>query len=279
MISNVSWNRSSMEERLNTEQNSQENGNEPKTHEGNVIQNDFKDMMPIRIGGFFGLIALLIKIIVLLVSFVCIGRKGIRLLKNRRDDWKAQSELTDKQKALLESWKIQWNSTEDCSCDCFYQLFVKVYCDVVWKKVRNKRKNFWWKGLFIIIMLAGFAAYLVFFFWSIFHSEYFNSFGSKVLENGFLLFLLILLCAAVSKWMDVRKYQETWARQSMHQNMLESEMMLFIYGMEPYNMDKKKETFMKRTLDIWNKNQEKFNDNMKNEKEMMDAFKELKITK
>lgn len=36
---------------------------------------------------------------------------------------------------------------------------------------------------------------------------------------------------------------------------------------------------MKRTLDIWNKNQEKFSDNMKNEKEMMDAFKELKITK
>lgn len=91
-----------MEERLKTEQNSQENGNASKTHESTVIHNDFKDIMPIRIGGFFGLIAWLIKVIVLLMSFICIGRKGIQLLKNKREDWKAQLGLTDKQKALLE---------------------------------------------------------------------------------------------------------------------------------------------------------------------------------
>jgi hypothetical protein len=69
-----------------------------------------------------------------------------------------------------------------------------------------------------------------------------------------------------SKWLDVKQYQETWSRHAEHKYAVEIEMFKYISYIDEYYFPDRREKFIENIMKTWDKNQQKFVDNMKNEK-------------
>ena len=82
-----------------------------------------------------------------------------------------------------------------------------------------------------------------------------------------VLFIIVVIAGLVSKWMDIMKYQETWARHSLLVHEMESEIVKYQYGIKQYRKNSdKNQVFIRSIIRIW--------DNMKNnERILMDYFK------
>ena len=69
----------------------------------------------------------------------------------------------------------------------------------------------------------------------------------------------------------MKQYQETWIRHSAHKHDINVEMFRFSEGIECYkekNKQEKIEILKKNMLEIWNKNQKKFEENMQEEEKI-----------
>ena len=94
--------------------------------------------------------------------------------------------------------------------------------------------------------------------------------------STFLYGVVFIICNVIVKWLDVRKYQETWNRHSKHRYKIDMEMFQYISNMGEYAEADKRQKFIKKIMETWNENQEKFNENMKKEKPMNDMLKNTK---
>lgn len=54
----------------------------------------------------------------------------------------------------------------------------------------------------------------------------------ELAENSILLITIILALNIISKWLDIKKYQETWVRHYNHLYRLQKEMMRYLYGLD-----------------------------------------------
>lgn len=122
----------------------------------------------------------------------------------------------------------------------------------------------------MILTLGGFAVFFIF-----------NTYDGEVLsyelaENSILLITIILALNIISKWLDIKKYQETWVRHYNHLYRLKKEMIKYLYGLDEYKVTKENtqemanQAFMKKFFEIEDENAKKFVENMEN--------KETKIT-
>lgn len=193
-----------------------------------------------------------------------VGEEMYSFLLNRRkfaaQQKKILTELPETKKELLDLWSRKWNMSQTEEKKYFCKL---LHCTYGWIKCNAKvhrKKNFIAKFLFLAVSLLGFSGYGTFFIWNILKDS--NSAVITLLENGILLLLIIGFSRILTKWIDVKKYQETWARHSTHQFLLEKEMLQYIFDLEPYDSDEKDKTFMTRFLAIEAMNQEKFAQNM-----------------
>lgn len=192
--------------------------------------------------------------------------------KNRK---KASSELEQRKSEIFEQWKSIWKSDDDqiYSLAEFYNLFVSNYQYVLASKKWNKYENEHWKKIFVLVIVCG-IGYIG---WIMKHTAMQGGGAAALLENTLFLIPLVMAGGAVSKWIDIKKYQETWVRHSEHLHLLLVEMLKFISGMAPYDCSDRKAIFARNVLNIWDKNQTKFLENMENkEKGLMDIFEKVK---
>lgn len=198
---------------------------------------------------------------------------GTRKLKEERQE--AEKELEAKRKEIFERWKEVWKS-ENNPCynlEDFYNLFVSGYEYTCASKDFNKLKNEQWKKCFVAAVILG-IGYVV---WIISNTFIRGGAVSVLLENSLFLIPLVMLGGVVSKWIDIKKYQETWSRHSRHQHLLLTEMLKFISALEPYDCSDKRLVFTRNVLCIWENNQMKFVQNMENkEKGLMDIFEKIR---
>lgn len=190
----------------------------------------------------------------------------------------AMTALSEQRGDTFAEWKEKWKKeciSGDKKLDAFFLLFVKVYQYVESSKDYNKYLNSVWKRRFLKLLCIGFIVYVGFGGYNLYKGA---EKMSVLIENGLLIIMLSFLCGIMSKWLDIKKYQETWVRHSWHLHMMEMEMLRYISEIEPYKgVDKKKE-FVRRILKIWDKNEEKFVHNMEErEAGLMDFFSNLKI--
>lgn len=80
--------------------------------------------------------------------------------------------------------------------------------------------------------------------------------------------IALLMYAVLAKWLDVKKYQETWRRHVKHKYELDIEMLKFILKWEKYATSNRRGYFIENIIRSWDKNQDKFQKNMQNEAEM-----------
>lgn len=192
-----------------------------------------------------------------------------------KDERKVARKSLDLQKEKLlskwlECWKI--DGTND-NLDVFLSLFTAIHKDIEKLKEYNKQQNIKWKKRFLYIVLISYGVYMGFFVYYLCKG---NDKFSVLVGNSLIFILIIFLSSIISKWIDIKKYQETWVRHSLHLHILDTEMMRFICQMEPYNTSDRRIIFIERVLNIWDKNEDKFVHNME-EKELglMDIFSSL----
>ena len=107
-----------------------------------------------------------------------------------------------------------------------------------------------------------------------------NKERKKLLIIGIIIMAIcsssLLACVFRSNPIDIKKYQETWARHYNHLYRLQREMMRYLYGLDEYKVAQENtqgmanQAFMKKFFEIEDENAKKFVENMEN--------KEIKIT-
>lgn len=186
-------------------------------------------------------------------------------LKEKREC--ARAKQNEEKAKILDMWINQWNmEQENRDLNFFLDLFVSVYEYTKYSMVDNKKKNEKYKKIYLLTLL-GILVCMVFQGYRLFQS---NITFPILIENGLYMVILLFLSGIVSKWIDIKKYQETWARHSLHIHKMDMEMLLFISKMAPYDDSQNKVLFAERILKIWDMNEDKFVHNMENkEKELL----------
>lgn len=186
---------------------------------------------------------------------------------------------------LLKAWEIKWEQGDDH----FKKYFKNVYQQSCTVAERNRDYNFWGKSQiaknfhYLAIVQFLFLVFLTVVYtspaWVYCLNKFFSSKHSLStlvktvpLDAGLIIgveaiLLTSFLVAFISKstWLNVKKYQETWARHRLTQNRLLHEMLRFLDETEPYNeedLNNRKQTFVKRTLTIIDENVQLFSKNM-----------------
>lgn len=162
----------------------------------------------------------------------------------------------------------------------FFDLVYSSYRTSCDKIKKNKRRNFQMKFICLlpfillsIIFYGGIIKYGIYVLKTqkpisvIFDNiDWKFSVGITVLYAG-----TIILTKIFSNWINVKQYQETWIRHSSHKHDITIEIFRFTEGVECYkgkNKQKKMEILKKNMLEIWNKNQKKFEENMQKEEKI-----------
>ena len=195
---------------------------------------------------------------------------------------KANERAFDKAREnIFDEWKKEWekqitsrskfsSKRADRGQRRFREFFEVNYELVKCKDKHNRKKNFGRKRLFVGVLLLGVLVYVALVILIFNHQE---NLWMSLVEKGTVLIPISLLCMAVSKSLDIRKYQEAWLRHSKHKYQLEKEMMKYIYYMEPYKGLNKNCVFMYNIFAIWDGNHRKFAENMeKKEKDLMEGL-------
>ena len=194
---------------------------------------------------------------------------------------------TDQKTWIYSEWRKNWLSDPNGKSEeeAFFRLFTYDYIYTCNQYKHNKRKNFQMKFL---CMLPLIIATVLFFFAVLGYNTFlFIQAGSPQvfmekmdwsfsIFSTFLYGVVFIICNVIVKWLDVRKYQETWNRHSKHKYKIDMEMFQYISNMGEYAEADKRQKFIKKIMETWNENQEKFNENMKKEKPMNDMLKNTK---
>lgn len=192
----------------------------------------------------------------------------------------------DRKTWLYDKWKEKWNEGVEGDDDSpFYKLFCFDYMYTCNACVRNKRKNFLMKFLCILPLLLIFIIFIIIKGIEIktlmMNGAHFGQFiGDNIQKISMIetniIIVAVILTIAISKWVNVKKYQETWNRHSAHKYEIEIQMFRYISEMGEYGYSGRKADFINTIMGTWSKNQNKFNKNMKNEEQVGDVIKNIK---
>ena len=165
----------------------------------------------------------------------------------------------------------KWNEELEQENDrLFYKLFCYDYIYTCNACVKNKKMNFRMK---IVCLLPLIFTYIFLFIMKI--VQVVKTLKVSGIETN-LIIVAVLLTIVLAKWVNVKKYQETWNRHSAHRHELEMQMFCYISEMGEYGYSNRKEDFIIAIMSTWNVNQKKFNENMKNEEQIVDIIKNIK---
>lgn len=190
---------------------------------------------------------------------------------------------------LYKEWEKVWLSDEideeKAKNDLFFQLFTYDYKYSYEDAEYNKWKNFKTKRWCMIPFLIATGMFLLNII--VYNVCVFINAGSfvkfvKAMDWSFSIYstafyaIALIITYLIIKWLDVKKYQETWIRHSEHKYAVEMEMFKYINGMGNYYHINRKKYFVENIMKIWDANQNKFIENMKKESDMKDMISSIK---
>ena len=213
-------------------------------------------------------------------------RLFIRTEKTKVEDLKMpELEWYDQKTWIFKAWKEKWNAEyggEETSP--FYRLFCYDYIYTCNACMKNKKRNFWVKIIWLIFLfLVGVFCMAVTAFQAIALWTKGELFGQFIGENlqqvssveTSIIITVIILTIVISKWVGIKKYQETWTRHSAHKFEVEIQMFRYISNMGEYGLTEAKKEFINTIMGTWEINQNKFNKNMKKEEKIKDDLEKI----
>ena len=191
---------------------------------------------------------------------------------------------------LFLKWQTCWIENTQACLGCaledridevlFFDEFTRAYKAAIDKMRKNSANNFKVKGKFLSILIVwGFFQAVLFLgaVCAILNAPFLN--GASVSDFAVLSTLLLVFffaaLLAVNKWLDIRKFQETWARHTRTAQQYRQLMLCYLNGL--YFSDaaspEARRSFKICAIHIMEENIEKFTENMeKKEKDMMDGL-------
>ena len=88
-----------------------------------------------------------------------------------------------------------------------------------------------------------------------------------ILGNGCLFAIYFFIPKIIAKWINIARYQETWARHARQRQAVEREIMLYTAEMHPYCNPDRNFVFMTKIMNIWDGNLKIFADNLEKNEE------------
>lgn len=191
-----------------------------------------------------------------------------------------KDKMSNAQLELYQEWKRRWpNDRVDCTIKrhrTFFELFTSSYELTDKKRQSNRKGNFFWKGAFLVTVIIILAAFL-----RLMITQKDDSIYIILLDRGAFFIVLTLAAGVVAKWLDIKRYQETWARHSQMLHKMNTEMLCYVENLPPYQNSKDAEVlFITRISSIWDDNQMKFTKNMEGkEMALMDLVTQFQDNK
>lgn len=185
---------------------------------------------------------------------------------------------------IIENWRSLWD--KQGGDKDFENLLIEIWGETKEKEENNKKKNKNWKRGFLwvhligIVFILGWTVCFILSPINICSKTFVVKWPDFLAGAAFLSIMTIWASAVVSKYVDIKKYQETWVRHSTHRQKLEREMLLYTQALEPYTLHciNRKETFTENVIAILSGNQDKFANNMETkEKTLMDIVNYIQL--
>lgn len=201
---------------------------------------------------------------------------------------KAYQDALERDTFLFTKWLEKWE--EDTkggeNMPSFTQSFKESYETAFIGAARNRDYNFWRKAIFVrwlqvfcllqgILFLYAISAYI---YCNLLH-KWTDAFDPAIIAGFEACLVVFGLIAAVAstKWIDVKKYQETWARHQYTLSMMDMEMMKYLDNLAPYDRgtpEKRNREFAQQIFRIQELNIEKFAKNLEeHEKGLLDELR------
>ena len=190
-------------------------------------------------------------------------------------------EYQDERKKNFEEFQKEWKESDNQETEEIFIRNLKSSYEEICRKIkRNKRKNFQMKllcltpfciitVLFIVVIIKyNIEVYSV--------SKSFRGFLESAnwtfpIYSTTIYVIAVIMTGILNKWINVKRYQETWIRHSNHRRQLDMEILKFLEKLEEYSgldFQEQKILFKKNIIAIWNGNRKKFEENMKNEEKL-----------
>lgn len=165
---------------------------------------------------------------------------------------------------IIHQWQVKWEKNCVPKMNYCFTDWLLYNLEFLSRKVEyNKESNRRWKLLCIASIPVGYALIGI---WIVVlyacNWEWEWSLETRVAAIA----LPLLTSYCISKWIDVKKYQETWTRLSGYRTAILQEMTKYIYERPPYDGCNRNMRFIDNILEITQSNKNKFQHNM-NEKE------------
>lgn len=204
--------------------------------------------------------------------------KLIELLKKEK---KLEREVLGKEKEIVANWQTVWNADPMVIENggsvvkineniCFKEWLLTEMDFLECKVAKNKKYNFGIKKAilaYLAILVVVFLIYTVLVLVDVF----------KMLDVKKYIMLLVVLLSLVyvaTKWLDMKKYQESLARYTKLKTKILSEMVRYIYKVDKYDTKLRKVVFIENILQIIGGNINKFHDNMVNKEKDISPIKD-----
>lgn len=175
----------------------------------------------------------------------------------------------------LEMWKKKWLSQQSPFDDSFIPIFINTYVEINEKCESNKTRNFNTKKKYLLIAPLFLIALIIL---CVLYRMKIESERFIIMDVALVFITFAIIIYLVSKWMDIKKYQETWARHYFHHHLLNYEIIQYVYELGDYNNKNdfdSKCIFINKFLAIENLNMEKFVANLENKEIRIGDWPEL----
>ena len=172
-------------------------------------------------------------------------------------------------------WKKKWLIHQSSFDASFIPIFTNVYIEADEKRGSNKTKNIRLKKIYLLIAPLFLIALIILY---ILYRRKIESARFIIIDVALVFIAFVIIIYVMSKWMDIKKYQETWARHYFHHHLLNHEIIQYVYELGDYsnkNDFDSKYIFINRFLAIENLNMEKFVANLENKEIRIGDWPEL----
>lgn len=184
---------------------------------------------------------------------------------------KNRKELEEWEQKMIACWKTEWYA--DLQLDSCYYTHQEEDCFAEWLvsnmeflkagQIKNRRMNFLMKGLSILSFIA---VYIFLIKWNM----------DNVSKSTLTPVISLIPSYAITQWLNMKKYQETWSRYSRFYSLILQEMVKYIYKVQPYRHSMDETTcFIENIIALTKENGNQFNQNMMNKENKLFSFSKL----
>ena len=199
----------------------------------------------------------------------------INWFKEKKEISKREKEA---EKNIKDTWAKLWENVEDGK-GVFRDWLLVVYNltdqDIEW----SRKRNFIYKGIYLLIAVV---IYILLIIKPIMTEIYDGKIKDLIqIEPNMMMcigmvLVLVIPLLILAKRIDIKKYQEAWARKIKYKSAILTEMMKYICELSPYDCFGKEDQFISNILAHTEENVARFKENMETKEERLMSVRELR---